>query len=277
MANDPFVIKPPVPLGGFNPNEAKWVQDYKGQGGYVQYTDPLTGQSWNYGGSELPAAGSPFASIPQVLPQDNPQFNPNAPGGSAWQQQQWGGTAGPAGTGNSKTFGWQQPGKANYNPILADPWYIQQSGLLNAQWVAQQAQAQQKMQEALIGYGDTGAIQGENPWVTDLVRQLAKQNTEAGMSTLARIQHAADLARRNQINDLAARGMLQSGETGYQLGELGLQRQQTEYDSRRQLLEYLSGVQAALTQAGFQTQAGIGQAAFDAAQRQTQQQYWGNQ
>src|SRR3990172_1534950 len=118
-------------------------------------------------------------------------------------------------------------------------------------------------------YDKTVGAASQNPWVTDLVRQLAKQNTEAGMSTLARIQHAADLARRNQINDLASRGMLQSGETGYQLGELGLQRQQTEYDSRKQLLEYLSGVQAALTQAGFQTQAGLGQAAFDATQRQS--------
>src|SRR3990172_8870954 len=254
MANNPWQ---PLPAGGVDPNysqimtglppsdAANWEAEATPVQ-FVQYRNPRTGRQTNYG---MPTAGAPWKSMPPPPFQD-----PYAPGGEAYERQQWAN---------------QQRSQAKSNPILADPWYIQQSGLLNAQWVAQQAQAQQKMQEALIGYGDTGAIQGENPWVTDLVRQLAKQNTEAGMSTLARIQHAADLARRNQINDLAARGMLQSGETGYQLGELGLQRQQTEYDSRKQLLEYLSGVQAALTQAGFQTQAGLGQAAFDATQRQS--------
>lgn len=272
MANNQYGF-PEIPPGGLDPNYGQ-IQNLGGDyPQFIQYTDPQTGAQTQYG---MPASGSPWASQPYVNPQDDPKFNPYAPGGKSWRG---GGGAGGMSSGNSKTFGWQQPGRANYNPIVADPFYIQQTGLLNANWIAQQAQAQEQAQQALIRFGSVpGALDAQNPWVTDLVRQLAQQNTDAGLSTIAQIQHSADLARRNSINDLAARGMLQSGETGYQLGELGLQRSQAEYGATQSLLDYLRGVQAALTQSGFQTQAGMGQAALDATQRvsaQNQQAYGG--
>lgn len=252
MANNQYGF-PEIPPGGLDPNYGQ-IQNLGGDyPQFINYTDPQTGAQTQYG---MPASGSPWASAPYQNPKNNPTFNPYAPGGSAWYAQQ------------------QQPrgGRANANPILADPFYIQQTGLLNANWIAQQAQAQEQAQQALIRFGSVpGALDAQNPWVTDLVRQLAQQNTDAGLSSIAQIQHSADLARRNSINDLAARGMLQSGETGYQLGELGLQRSQAEYGATQSLLDYLRGVQAALTQAGFQTQAGLGQAALDATQRQSAQ------
>jgi len=143
MANNPWQ---PLPAGGVDPNysqimtglppsdAANWEAEATPVQ-FVQYTDPMTGRQTNYG---MPTAGAPWKSMPPPPFQD-----PYAPGGEAYERQQWAN---------------QQRSQAKSNPILADPWYIQQTGLLNAQWVAQQAQAQQKIQEALIGFGDVGAL-----------------------------------------------------------------------------------------------------------------------
>jgi hypothetical protein len=48
---------------------------------------------------------------------------------------------------------------------------------------------------------------------------------------------------------LAARGMLRSGELGYQLGEENLRYTQSQYDARQQLTDYLVGISSALANA----------------------------
>jgi hypothetical protein len=73
---------------------------------------------------------------------------------------------------------------------------------------------------------------------------LAQQNTQAGTSLLARLMKAAQDARLQTVNQLAARGILSSGETGYQLGELALAQKQAEYDARTGVLSQLNELQA---------------------------------
>lgn len=77
---------------------------------------------------------------------------------------------------------------------------------------------------------------------------LAQANTKSGISLLARINEAHDDRNRYIKNRLAARGILQSGETGFQLG-----REQTNYaraqaDSSGKLLDYLAGINAGIAQ-----------------------------
>lgn len=169
-------------------------------------------------------------------------------------------------TPTNPNYGYLQtfPGGVN-----GDPFFMQQQGLLAAQNTSERADVAQQAQRALIDYGAIPA--GElNPLlgVTDATRQLAEQNTGAGMSTLARIQHAAELARQGSLDKLAARGMLSSGETGFQLGELGLQRQQAEYDALQQVMDRLFGMQSAFGQSDFNRRLALFDAAINAYGRQ---------
>lgn len=66
---------------------------------------------------------------------------------------------------------------------------------------------------------------------------------------------------------MAARGILRSGETGYQLRENALANKQATYDAGRELLDYLSGAQAAVAQREQERQFGLLQAQQDAAIR----------
>lgn len=77
---------------------------------------------------------------------------------------------------------------------------------------------------------------------------LAQSNTKSGISLLARLDEAHEDRNRYIKNRLAARGILSSGETGFQLG-----REQTNYargqaDSAGKLLDYLSGINAGIAQ-----------------------------
>jgi len=71
-------------------------------------------------------------------------------------------------------------------------------------------------------------------------RELAENNTKEGTSVFARTQRANEVANRKIPAQLAARGMLRSGQTGYDLGE---QAQNYKIQSFDQLNEMLGGVE----------------------------------
>ena len=153
--------------------------------------------------------------------------------------------------------------------ITGDPWYMQFSGLLAAQGTSDASERAAKIQQALIGWGEVPSGYS-SPDINATTGTLAGQNTTAGLSTLARLQKAVSDARRGSINSLAARGMLRSGETGFQLGEIGLAGKQQEFDARRSVMDYLSNVQSQYAQAESARKMQLMQAQFDAAQRQQQ-------
>jgi hypothetical protein len=133
--------------------------------------------------------------------------------------------------------------------IESDPLYHQTVLDIDAQRAADKAGLAAQRQGALVQYGaipdltnSLGLVGDDLPGeITDTIRQLAQQNTSAGLSTTARLQQAyQDLVGQTK-NDLTARGLLSSGETGYQLGRAQLGFTQQQSDALQQLLSTLAG------------------------------------
>lgn len=143
--------------------------------------------------------------------------------------------------------------------IESDPWVLQNWDALKAQGVQSAAQRTAMRQRAITQYGavpdfmkagaDLGLLgQDIGQDITPEIAALAQQNTEAGLSTTARLSKAHSDAVRQIQNYLGARGMARSGETGYQLENEDQNFAQGSYDSVQKLLDYLAGVQSAFTQ-----------------------------
>jgi hypothetical protein len=107
---------------------------------------------------------------------------------------------------------------------------------------------------ALIQYGEIpGTITGSGlknlkPAFDEGTRKLAAANTASGISVKARLNEA-DLDQRRYIrNRLAAHGILESGETGFQSGRAQTGFARALADSTGKLLVYLSGIYAGIAQ-----------------------------
>lgn len=149
------------------------------------------------------------------------------------------------------------PAIPNINTILGgDPVFQQFLASLNAAGVQSAAQRDAAAQRAIAQFGGTPSfanIPGGSSLLSGInlgdAQQLAARNTTAGLSTVARLQQADQDAVRGINNSLAARGMFRSGETGFQLGRENQNYTQAQYDATQKLVDYLSGVQSAYTQA----------------------------
>lgn len=95
--------------------------------------------------------------------------------------------------------------------------------------------------------------------------QLAQGNTQAGTSTVARLAQTHQDAVRGITNALASRGLLHSGETGYQQGRENQNYTISQYDARNKLLDYLSGLQSGYASAAQQAAMARAQARMNAA------------
>lgn len=165
--------------------------------------------------------------------------------------------------------------------INNDPAYNQSLADLGASHASNLASLTSGLKQAAIAYGavpgqdqlnslglPAGALSG---LMSDETRNLAQQNTAAKTSTVARLGQAYTQGRSQLLRQLAARGALQSGEAGYQLGNLQTQKTQADYDAVQRLLGLFgnefgqySGSENTLT-------AAERQAAQDAADRAQQQ------
>lgn len=79
--------------------------------------------------------------------------------------------------------------------------------------------------------------------ITPDVQQLAKENTDAGLSTQARLQQQNKLATQQLLANLNKRGLLHSGEAGYQMDQLNTGYRQAQSDAYQKLLGYLQQYQ----------------------------------
>lgn len=155
--------------------------------------------------------------------------------------------------------------------IYGDPNYISLRNLIQAQSAAEAAQRRAAVQQAVINYGAVPQAPGginSQWWSADLpstVGALADQNTAAGLSTLARLARWNETQTRQIQNGLAARGMMQSGELGYQLGEQGLGYRQQQYDAAQDLLAKLFGVYSSSASNEQQRQMQLAQLAMQVA------------
>jgi hypothetical protein len=102
------------------------------------------------------------------------------------------------------------------------------------------------------------------------IAQLAKENTDAGLSTEARLGQANTDAISSIRSELNKRGLLNSGETGYQLDRQNTSYRQAESDATNKLLDYLNQYQQGYLTAQQQREGTLSSAFSDAANRQFQ-------
>lgn len=179
------------------------------------------------------------------------------------------------GVGGGSAFGGYDPSQLQ-DMIENDPLYEQYKAQSAAERVADLASRTAARQRAVTLFGDVpdfsgtaGAQFGEgfSKDINDTIRGLAQENTAAGLSTVARINQAHQDAIEGIRNALASRGILSSGETGYQLGREDLATTKTRYDATQQLLDYLNGVQSGFVQSERARSMGLANAASAAASR----------
>jgi len=215
-------------------------------------------------------AAAPPASIPwgsvsfggASAPQTVPQGSVGAPGAAGIDNR--GGAPGSITIGGSPGF---QP---NYSSILNELMapFRAQSGAQGVSDAASRAGATQRL---VAQFGEVPDFSGSGlntsfleQDITPETRALAERNTASGLSMRARLEREAADAKRAGINQLAARGALRSGETGYFLEQHQLQARQAQSDARTQLLDYLQGYQQAFVQAEQRRREAEQQAAMQA-------------
>lgn len=136
---------------------------------------------------------------------------------------------------------------------------------LNASGVQNQAGLQAAQQRALIQHGGvpdpTLLAKYGVSGIDQTTRDLANQNTSAGLSTLAKLTQNYKLADQASVNSEAARGMLRSGEYGQHAAENLLGYNQAQDSATSQLLDYLNGIYSGYLgqQQTLQGQAGTAQ------------------
>jgi hypothetical protein len=138
--------------------------------------------------------------------------------------------------------------------IQGDPAYQQLLASLQSEQASNLAQLQAGASQALIGFGEVPDLNalGFGPGLYQLdptTEALIGKSTEAGVSTLSQLGKAYGDRRRSTVNELAARGILSSGETGYQLGEAAREHEGAQYSARQEVIQYLQGLAAAYAQA----------------------------
>lgn len=141
--------------------------------------------------------------------------------------------------------------------ILSDPAFSTLKNTLSAQGISDAAHLRGAIQQALIQFGGVPNLPSDVLSSTGLdtagTQALADQNP---FSTLKRLQQSYQDQQDATKNQLAARGILSSGETGFQLGKLGQAQAGAQYDATNSLLgsigtlndQYLAGRQSAAQQ-----------------------------
>ena len=163
--------------------------------------------------------------------------------------------------------------------MAADPYVAQLQALLSAQSQAERGQVQTGARQAYIDFGadidpsfgfDTGYFSQD---IDATTRSLAQQNTQKGLSQTARMQKEWEEANLAIKNDLAARGLLDSGELGSRMSKLQTGQRQQLYDVSKNVLDYMRGLYS-----GFQTNEGqrrlqVLEAQQSASQREQDRQF----
>lgn len=100
------------------------------------------------------------------------------------------------------------------------------------------------------------------------VQKIAQENTDAGLSTQARLQQQNDQAKRTMMADLNKRGLLHSGETGYEADQLNTSYRQAQSDAYQKFLGYLQQYQQGYLSAQNANAGKLADAISSAATRQ---------
>lgn len=150
-----------------------------------------------------------------------------------------------------------------YSPVFQDPGYV----AARAAAMAAQQQANDQLRaarsRALIDFGDPSLLSGLGFAVDPNTAAAAKANQ---YSFIAQLHRAEQTRRRGILNSLAARGILNSGETGYQQGQEGIWEGQQMYNAEQALLDRLNSYLNNYLNANNAAQSGVSQALQNAYQ-----------
>jgi hypothetical protein len=96
---------------------------------------------------------------------------------------------------------------------------------------------------ALVNFGDPGLAQAFGVGDVDpLTAAMAQQNTQAGTSTLAQLQRQRDLTQASTVNQLAAHGLIRSGDLGWRTGQNAQDYATSLYNAQQGVLGSLADV-----------------------------------
>lgn len=148
----------------------------------------------------------------------------------------------------------------NQNPYagLLNAYANQQRADAQGQSVADQASRDAAIKRFLVSYGEvpdfnslgvSDAAKGVLGGLGGDVRDLAAKNTAEGTSVKARLDQANLQAQRKIPATLAGRGLLHSGQTGYDLGQQGMQNKQAQFDVLNEMLGNIEGAVSQYSQA----------------------------
>lgn len=102
-------------------------------------------------------------------------------------------------------------------------------------------------------------------------QKLAQENTDAGLSTQARLNQANQNATHQLLASLNKRGILNSGETAHDLDQQNLAYRQAQSDAYQKFLGYLQQYQQGYLTAQQTNAQSLAQAYGSAADRQVQE------
>jgi len=122
--------------------------------------------------------------------------------------------------------------------ILTDPQVVSADLARQQAIAAANASLRQNRSQALIGYGSPDLARSLGDTVDPNTAAAAGANQ---YSVLANLLHQHTLGRQGVLGSLAGRGLLASGNLGYQEGELARNYGQAQYDALNQLLAQLGG------------------------------------
>jgi hypothetical protein len=97
-------------------------------------------------------------------------------------------------------------------------------------------------ERAIIGWGDPDLAAMAGFGIDPQAGVFAQQNYLSGNAGLAKINKQHDLNSRGIVNKLAGRGLLRSGDLGYQTGEENQAYASNQYEGRQKILEYLTQI-----------------------------------
>lgn len=97
-------------------------------------------------------------------------------------------------------------------------------------------------ERAIIGWGDPALAEMAGFGIDPQAGVFAQQNYLSGNAGLAKINKQHDLNSRGIVNKLAGRGLLRSGDLGYQTGEENQAYASNQYEGRQKILEYLTQI-----------------------------------
>jgi len=134
------------------------------------------------------------------------------------------------------------------NPYASDPGY--QAALAQEQLgMSQQNKALNNLiQQRIIAYGDPNLASMAGFGLDPQAAAFAKQNYLSGNAQLARIDKAHKNNLQTIINQLAGRGLVFSGDTGYQTGQEDQGYGNNVYDAQQQALSDILGYRQSTAQ-----------------------------